>query len=210
MRGINLAFGAACVAAVSFGSPVAAAIQIFPTPGAVQPSENVLANTDLTAGTVFGFTNQTNTSVSILSLNSELLSSTSSNGQARFNTADGTLDAARIFLTKGGTFTQAEFNLFNAQGSTNSVSISVNGGPAQVFALGNGQNFFGFSATGGDAITSISFDTNGTGVTDLRQVRLGGVLAAVPEPATWAMMLGGFGMLGAATRRQRRSVSALA
>jgi hypothetical protein len=27
---------------------------------------------------------------------------------------------------------------------------------------------------------------------------------AIPEPATWAMLLGGFGMLGAATRRSRR------
>jgi hypothetical protein len=158
----------------------------------------------MTAQTVLGFTNQTNTSVSILSLNSELLTSSSSNGQARFNTGDGTLDTARIFLTNGGTFTQAEFNLFNAQGSTSSVSISVNGGPAQSFALGNGQNFFGFNATGGDAITSISFDTNGDGVADLRQVRLGGVgVAAVPEPASWAMMLGGFGLLGAAARRRR-------
>lgn len=29
---------------------------------------------------------------------------------------------------------------------------------------------------------------------------------AVPEPATWAMMLGGFGLLGAATRRRNRMV----
>jgi hypothetical protein len=30
------------------------------------------------------------------------------------------------------------------------------------------------------------------------------VPAAIPEPATWAMMLGGFGLLGAATRRRAR------
>ena len=33
------------------------------------------------------------------------------------------------------------------------------------------------------------------------------VPAAVPEPATWAMMLGGFGMIGATARYRRRSVS---
>jgi hypothetical protein len=30
------------------------------------------------------------------------------------------------------------------------------------------------------------------------------VAAAVPEPATWAMMLGGFGLAGAETRRRQR------
>ncbi len=33
---------------------------------------------------------------------------------------------------------------------------------------------------------------------------------AVPEPATWAMMLGGFGLLGAAARRSSRAKSVLA
>lgn len=33
---------------------------------------------------------------------------------------------------------------------------------------------------------------------------------AIPEPATWAMLLGGFGMLGAATRRSRRMKVTLA
>ncbi|MDO6416477.1 PEPxxWA-CTERM sorting domain-containing protein [Sphingomonas sp. BIUV-7] len=33
-----------------------------------------------------------------------------------------------------------------------------------------------------------------------------GPLAAVPEPATWAMMVGGFGLLGAAMRRRKVGV----
>jgi hypothetical protein len=28
---------------------------------------------------------------------------------------------------------------------------------------------------------------------------------AVPEPATWAMLIGGFGMIGAAARRRNRT-----
>jgi hypothetical protein len=31
----------------------------------------------------------------------------------------------------------------------------------------------------------------------------------VPEPATWAMMLGGFGLLGGAVRRRRTSFQAV-
>lgn len=37
-----------------------------------------------------------------------------------------------------------------------------------------------------------------------------GVIAAVPEPATWGMMLLGFGAIGASLRRRRRSHSAFA
>jgi hypothetical protein len=32
-----------------------------------------------------------------------------------------------------------------------------------------------------------------------------GVPSAIPEPATWAMMLGGFGLIGAASRRRHRT-----
>lgn len=36
------------------------------------------------------------------------------------------------------------------------------------------------------------------------------VVSAVPEPTTWAMMIGGFGMIGGAMRRRRLSIGALA
>jgi len=32
---------------------------------------------------------------------------------------------------------------------------------------------------------------------------------AVPEPGTWAMFLGGFGLMGAAIRRRKRQASTL-
>ena len=35
-------------------------------------------------------------------------------------------------------------------------------------------------------------------------------IAAVPEPASWALMIGGFGLMGAAMRRRARSAGALA
>jgi hypothetical protein len=198
---------AAAGAALAIATTASAAITVTPSPGAVQPAENVLTNTNMTNTTVIGNTNQTNTAVSVQSTNGETLTTTASNGQARFESTDGSLDMARIFLTGGGTFTSAEFNLFNALGSTNSVSIIVNG-VAQSFALGNGQNFFGIQATGTDRISTIAFDTNGTGVADLRQLRVGGVgssVGAVPEPGTWAMMLLGFGGMGVAMRRRRRT-----
>ncbi|UUR08235.1 PEPxxWA-CTERM sorting domain-containing protein [Sphingomonas glaciei] len=206
---------AAAGAALALATPASAAIIVTPSPGAVQPDENVLSTTNMTGTTVMGTTNQTRTSVSVRSgaplAGTETLSSMDSNGQARFAATDGSLDAATIFLTGGGSFTSAEFNLFNALAGTTSVTIFVNGvaTTSSPFLLGNGQNFFGFQATAGDRITSIGFDTNGTGVVDLRQVRLGGVtMTAVPEPGTWAMMLLGFGAIGASMRRNRRRSTA--
>lgn len=36
------------------------------------------------------------------------------------------------------------------------------------------------------------------------ELRVTSIRAAVPEPATWAMMIGGFGMVGGAMRSARR------
>lgn len=37
--------------------------------------------------------------------------------------------------------------------------------------------------------------------------RLNSITGALPEPGTWAMMIGGFGMAGAAMRRQRKAIA---
>jgi hypothetical protein len=39
-------------------------------------------------------------------------------------------------------------------------------------------------------------------------VRLDGMTAALPEPGTWALLIAGFGMAGAAMRRQRKTAAA--
>jgi len=67
-----------------------------------------------------------------------------------------------------------------------------------------------FSATTVDAFFTLTTKNNPDGVpggSNTAIFTLGQVTvptAAIPEPATWAMLLGGFGMLGAATRRRNR------
>jgi hypothetical protein len=56
------------------------------------------------------------------------------------------------------------------------------------------------TSTGGTGNTGGSGNTGGTGGTD------NGV-GAVPEPATWMMMLTGFGLIGAACRRRRSALA---
>ena len=187
--------------ATALAVPAGATITVINSQG-VNPTQNVLLNNGQTGATITGNTNQSNTSVTFQSLNAEALVAPS-NGQARVESADGTLDTLAYYLTAPGFgFTQTEFNLFFAVGQTNSVTIFVNGTSYGSFGIGNGSNWFGVTATGGDVITRVSFDTNGVGVTDMRQIRLGPIAAVVPEPVTWAMMLAGFGALGFALRRR--------
>lgn len=81
-------------------------------------------------------------------------------------------------------------------------------------------DFFGTGLNGlleGETSTTYVFRTNaynfrsGTfGVIDGSTLQGITFAPTVPEPATWAMMLGGFGLLGAAARRSSRSKSVLA
>ena len=63
------------------------------------------------------------------------------------------------------------------------------------------------TAGGGSVIASITGFSNLSGIA-LKQG--GAVTPAVPEPATWGMMLVGFGAAGVALRRRNRSIAALA
>lgn len=60
-----------------------------------------------------------------------------------------------------------------------------------------------FNATGGDIITSFTLASSANSL----ETDNFGITAAVPEPATWGMMLLGFGLMGASMRRRRSSVT---
>lgn len=99
------------------------------------------------------------------------------------------------------------FGIFTG-GSLKWNSNNVGADPL-VFSAGNAQfqltlnNLRGFQV--GNAV-----DLTGT-ITMLSHIDQGNQdTAAVPEPASWALMLGGFGMLGGAMRSRRKSVVAFA
>ena len=66
-------------------------------------------------------------------------------------------------------------------------------------AGGNATSFFRFDA--GSGVDSFDFNRNGLSNAVLFQT---GQMGAVPEPATWAMMLLGFGLVGGAMRSAKR------
>jgi hypothetical protein len=197
---------AAAALALSAGA-ASADIQIFAGSVPQNPDENVLLNTGMTGTTVIGTTNQTNSSVTITG--TEALSEPS-NGQARIEAVDGAFTNLGIRLSNSAlTFVRAEFNINAATAGTVTISglDNMNEAFSQNFSLGaNGQNFFNLVGINGQSIRNLSIVSTAP-ITDVRQIRLGGVAGvagAVPEPATWAMMILGFGMVGAGLRLRRR------
>ena len=70
----------------------------------------------------------------------------------------------------------------------------------------NGENKFAFMAINGETILNLHYAFSGGSADALRQVRIAsteGGVPPVPEPATWAMMLLGFGVVGYSMRRRR-------
>jgi hypothetical protein len=188
---------------------------------------NVLFNSGVQTGTeVFG---NTNNGIATLRFTGGTVGGgtilRANGGQAR---VEGALDAStqnpndtllvsslQFGLINQATFNNLEFNLFGGTATSATFNITDNEGQLFTFAnraLGNGENFFGFQGINGETIRNVSITFNGGGVGDIRQIRLDALAGAgpIPEPATWAMMVGGFGLLGAAARRRSHTTSVTA
>ena len=68
--------------------------------------------------------------------------------------------------------------------------------------LGNGQNFLTVTTSGGELLTDIDISAD-IGFTDLRQVRISGATAAVPEPSALTLCLAGATVLGVELLRRK-------
>lgn len=96
-----------------------------------------------------------------------------------------------------------------------SVTFKFEGAKTTTFTmLVNGSTLFPSTALGnngkftltGPSISSLVFNFDPS-IKDAKQFRVLGVgVTPVPEPATWAMMIGGLGLAGAALRRRKATV----
>jgi hypothetical protein len=158
--------------------------------------------------TIYGEVNNDGSSVEF---SSNGLLSLTGNGEATVTNSTTINDLTVTFEKSWDNITfylQAEKGK-NAQDSQ--FTLLVNGaalftGPACSFcvATGGGSKF----TISGQGINSLAFTFN-PGIDTAKQFRVEGLSSAVPEPATWAMMIGGFGLAGVALRR-RRMIAAVA
>ena len=88
---------------------------------------------------------------------------------------------------------------------TASTRILFSDGSAQAIPLGGDPNNGGFSFVGftstGASISSVTINVP-FDLISVDDVRFRAESGAVPEPATWGLMIAGFGMVGAAMRRR--------
>jgi len=106
------------------------------------------------------------------------------------------------FLYWGDNITGAEWGLGVDVGATNYASINGVDGAAGT----NPGTTHNFSFVAGGSSTTLSFyEFSQSGASPIIDNVLvtGPSAAAVPEPAAWALMIGGFGLAGATLRRRR-------
>lgn len=120
------------------------------------------------------------------------------NGSNRYKAAFGTIGGGGVdtvfFNPDGATFTRTDVS---GAHSIRHVTIS--------FAAVAGANTFAFSYPGLQSFQDEAWGLDNVSFT----ARVGPPVGpGVPEPASWALMIAGFGAVGAAMRRQRRAAFA--
>lgn len=111
----------------------------------------------------------------------------------------GMPDAAEVFTTNAVKFNRAPFT----------PPDSARGAPGSTADAAANDTYvhLAFNANGGKYVGFARYDEN----FDLRSITYEAgdfLVAGVPEPASWAMLITGFGLAGAAVRRRRQFASA--
>lgn len=204
-RGFKLALATMAISTAAVATPAAAGTLQLCTSGAscVSGTTNVnLGSYDAPGSAlVTGTVGIGGPEVDFTSTNGLLETNT---GAATIFTASGDPLTQLTFSLVTGSFSAAEFNLLSGTAKVLSVTLTDNLGESTTIDLTNasGSNIFDIIADPGQSYVSASFTSSGGGFADFKQLRLVLAPGAVPEAATWAMMLLGFGGIGIAMRRR--------
>jgi hypothetical protein len=204
-----LAVSAFAVAAIA--SPAQSAHIIVTAPPGAGGMENVLLDTDINPGDNIarGTLNQSRDQRIVFTLAPDEVLVSSPQGQAEIDSADGTFTTLNFVPEGDFAFSTVSFNIDATNDGFANFTFDTTAGVetlSNIALVGNGENRFNFTTTGGALITGVTLTAlAGTSFSSVDQFRLGAAsVAAVPEPATWAMMLFGFGAVGYSMRSRRR------
>jgi hypothetical protein len=178
----NLVLAAAAIAALATAGSASAATYIFD-----------FQNTDPTDA--YGAVEVSGTFTASSTLSSSITNITGNVSGAPAPLVDGAIAGLSGYAGADNTLYGVGANTGN-QVSFGGVSFSVGGEDYNLYAYNGGAWLLASS------VDSVGYPQNGTPGTFS--------VTAVPEPATWAMMLVGFGGLGAAMRSRRKLVAATA
>ncbi len=92
------------------------------------------------------------------------------------------------------------FGLWVTTNEAATMSVGGSGGSTSFDLQASVPAFFGLINL--DGFTAVTFDASGGPLVGFDALRFGEA-SVVPEPATWAMLIAGFGLVGAAQRRRR-------
>lgn len=204
--------GVASAALLAFAGPASAAFVL---------SEGNVGGTGIHSST--GFDQTGNTVYGTVGIGGELVTFTSTNTLDLNGAGEATIDADpldNLLVSFISSYGLVGWNVELPGGAPPAggyaMTVSVNGGTTAgvdlfvVDPLSPPQKYF-ITGSDGDAINSLAF-TFDPGVDAMKQFRLtvadggGGGGNEVPEPATWTMMVLGFGGLGAMMRQRRRQL----
>lgn len=125
-----------------------------------------------------------------------------------FSTNDGAWNSLTIgFDTYAHGFTGLEFSVqYQGSGELELEAFFLDGSPSQKFSYNDigGNTGFYLSAAAGEVFSHVVLSSGKAPFFQFKQAEIGIAAAPppVPEPATWAMMIGGLGLVGAAMRRR--------
>ena len=197
---------ALCLSLVAMSAPAKATIELAKASdfqGEIVLIDGAVGDTGLT---ILGHTNITHVGVTYDG-NGETLEVLGTGQSQLSGDGDGLLNGMSYYLTDGGLFNNTEFKISDA---TDTVDFTVTDDAGDVFHFDDitmdPSGFIAFRGIDGESIRNVSFlvDNGGT-FEEFRQLRLD--VTPIPEPATWAMMLTGFGLIGGAIRRRRSTAT---
>ena len=141
------------------------------------------------------------------------------NTEAAYNTyvSDNHLDWGTLTLTPLATFDSVNGGNV-ADGSSGGITLDMTSSSGGTFSIASGVNLEYYAVKSGNEFLVYEYDGstnmfttaglgNGNNLPGLSHIVFFGTMGGVPEPATWAMMLLGIGMIGAGARRRRQSQS---